>query len=107
MIIKKKILVWNLLLLVLCMSIQTTYTMDNKYKVIGCGLASVPCFYFAAVGLVQGFASKVEFNPNKPLSPNAMQTANQYFVKSALCGAAGIGLASFGVYLYSKSKPGL
>lgn len=106
MFIKKKLLVWSLLLL--CMSVQKTYSMDNKYKLIGCGLSAGVCFALSGLGYFQSWIiCKPDWKFNKHLCPNSKKCSDQAIRNSLIFGAMGTSLAFAGFYFYSKAKSGL
>jgi hypothetical protein len=105
MVIKKKLVVLSLLLS--CMSVQTTYSMDNKYKVIGCvlGLGGAACLSKAVESGMTGFAIRKADSTMK--IDTTIVNSNRCYRKSLAWGSVGLGCAFLGVYLYSKSKSGV
>lgn len=105
MIIKKKILIW--ILLVSCMSMQKTYSMDNKYIGWGLGVGAAVCFvscvYTCGTGIV---IRKIDcMNYRRVLSEEGRKASNYEFRKGALWGIAGMTLASAFCHSRSRSLP--
>lgn len=108
MVIKKKLLIW--ILLVSCMSIQTTYSMDNKYIGWGLGVGASVCFVSCAIFCAQGLGIRIldyKSTSTGVLSDIGRKTSNREFSKSALCGIAGMTLASAFCHSRSRSLPAL
>jgi hypothetical protein len=103
MVIKKKLLVWILLLS--SVNVQTTYSMDNKYigwgLSVGAGICFAACVYTCGTGIViRSMETTKQYKTTR-------ESSNECFRTSAMWLVGGAGFASTYFFLSRKPLPAL